>query len=146
MRTVSLPKLTGLVFACLVFMTVASVAMAQTQPAAKAGDGKAMKNPVKSSPQSIEAGHAVYQKSCAHCHGAAGKGDGTVAAQMPTKPSNLADEKWENGSTDGEIFLSIRDGVAPKMAMKPFKGKITDQDIWNIVNYIRSIGPKLKTK
>ena len=29
-------------------------------------------------------------------------------------------------------------------AMKGFKGKIPDQDIWNVINYVRSLGPKEK--
>ena len=30
--------------------------------------------------------------------------------------------------------------------MKGFKGKIPDQDIWNVINYVRSLGPKKKKK
>ena len=31
-------------------------------------------------------------------------------------------------------------------AMKGFKGKIPDQDIWNVINYVRSLGPQKKKK
>jgi hypothetical protein len=58
-----------------------------------------------------------------------------------TKPSDLSDAKWDHGSTDGEIFVAIRDGIGPKFEMKGQKGKITDQDMWHLVNYIRSLGP-----
>ena len=33
----------------------------------------------------------------------------------------------------------IKNGVAPDFNMVPFKDKLKDDDIWNIVNYIRSI-------
>jgi len=50
-----------------------------------------------------------------------------------THPSNLTDDKWDRGSTDGEIFLVIRDGAGPKFDMKGYKSKMTEPDIWNIV-------------
>jgi hypothetical protein len=58
-----------------------------------------------------------------------------------TRPSDLSDAKWDHGATDGEIFVSIRDGIGPKFEMKGQKGKITDQDMWHLVNYVRSLGP-----
>jgi len=62
-----------------------------------------------------------------------------------TKPSNLSDDKWDHGSTDGEIFVVIRDGVPPKFEMKGQKGKLMDQDMWNLVNFLRSLNPKTKS-
>jgi hypothetical protein len=52
---------------------------------------------------------------------------------------------WDHGSTDGEIFTNIKDGVGPKFDMKPMKAKIPmETDIWNVVNYLRSLGPKAR--
>jgi mono/diheme cytochrome c family protein len=130
-----------LLMCALVTAITARVGLSQSGTATNSA-GKAPKNPVKSSPQSIEAGQKAYQTSCAPCHGAAGKGDGAVAKNLAVKPSDLTDPKWEHGSTDGEIFVNIRDGIGPQMKMKAFKGKVSDQDIWNIVNYLRSIGSK----
>ena len=106
-------------------------------------EGKAMKNPVASSAESIAAGQAAYAKNCRFCHGAEAKGDGTMAPK-DTHPSDLTDAKWDRGATDGEIFLVIRDGAGPDMKMKGYKGRIADNEIWNIVNYVRSLGPKKK--
>src|SRR5262245_56620859 len=130
-----------LLMCALVTAITARVGLSQSG-AATNNAGTALKNPVKSSPQSIEAGQKTYQTSCAPCHGATGKGAGAVAKNLTVKPSDLTDPKWEHGSTDGKIFVNIRDGVAPQMKMKAFKGKVSDQDIWNIVNYLRSIGSK----
>jgi mono/diheme cytochrome c family protein len=101
-----------------------------------------LKNPVKTSAESIDAGAKLFKTSCAPCHGAAAKGDGAAAKSMTTKPSDLTDPKWEHGSTDGEIFVSIRDGIGPKFAMKGYKGKVTDENMWHIVNYLRSLAAK----
>jgi mono/diheme cytochrome c family protein len=104
-------------------------------------EGKKLKNPVASSPESIKAGQTAYQRNCRFCHGADAKGDGPMAPEG-THPSSLIDAKWDRGSTDGEIFLVIRDGAGPKFDMKGYKSKMTETDIWNLVNYIRSLQAK----
>lgn len=97
-----------------------------------------LKNPVKSSAASIAAGERVYKKYCKFCHGDDAKGDGALAPKG-THPPDLTDAKWDKGSTDGDIFASIRDGIGPKFDMKPQKDRIPDQDIWSSVNYLRSL-------
>jgi mono/diheme cytochrome c family protein len=105
-------------------------------------EGKKMKNPVAVTPASIAAGKASYTKNCAFCHGAEAKGDGKMAPK-DTHPSDLTDAKWDRGSTDGEIFQVIRHGAGPDMKMRPFPAaRIPDTEVWNIVNYLRSVGPK----
>jgi mono/diheme cytochrome c family protein len=103
-------------------------------------DAAKNENPVKPDATSIAAGKAIYDKQCAVCHGAAGKGDGKMAAQLDPKPSDLTDAEWKHGSTDGELFLVISDG-ARNTGMKPYKAKLTAHQIWDVINYIRSIGP-----
>ncbi|MDE2905752.1 MAG: c-type cytochrome [Acidobacteriota bacterium] len=46
---------------------------------------------------------------------------------------------WQHGSSDGEIFAVIRDGVGPDFAMDAFGGPLADEEIWHVVNYIRSL-------
>ena len=103
--------------------------------------GKKMKNPVASSPESIKAGQQLFQKNCRFCHGADAKGNGPMAPEG-THPSNLTDDKWDRGSTDGEIFLVIQNGAGPKFDMKGQKSKLSETDTWNIVNYLRSLQAK----
>ena len=50
------------------------------------------------------------------------KGDGAMGEELNPKPSNLADADWKHGSTDGEIFTVIRDGVK-STGMKAFSRK-----------------------
>jgi mono/diheme cytochrome c family protein len=104
-------------------------------------DAAKTKNPVASSVESIAAGKATFTKNCRFCHGADAKGNGPMAPK-DTHPSDLTDAKWDRGSSDGEIFVVIRDGAGPKFDMKGYKGKLTDPEIWNVVNYLRSIGTK----
>lgn len=99
-----------------------------------------VKNPVPSGPESIAAGKAVYDKNCANCHGDTGKGDGKMGEELNPKPPNLTDGEWKHGSTDGEIYKVIHDGSA-KTGMKAYGRKLTEHQIWDVINYIRSIGP-----
>ena len=106
-------------------------------------EGKKMKNPVAANAASVAAGKASYSKNCRFCHGTEAKGDGP-SAPKGSKPSDLTDAQWTRGGTDGEIFLVIREGTAPKFEMKGFKGRMTDQEMWNVVNFLRSVGPQKK--
>lgn len=101
----------------------------------------ALKNAVPVSAVSIAAGQALYQKQCAGCHGDSGKGDGAMGEELNPKPSNLADADWKHGSSDGEIFTVIRDGVR-STGMKAYSRKLTTHQLWDVVNYVRSVGPK----
>jgi mono/diheme cytochrome c family protein len=66
-------------------------------------------------------------------------------APKTMKPSNLADATWDRGSSDGEIFWVIQNGAPPKYDMKGLKGKVSDPDIWNIVNFVRTLGGAAKS-
>lgn len=117
-----------------------SVATASAQGNAEA---KKIKNPVASSAQSIAAGQATYAKMCRFCHGDKAEGNGKMAPKG-SNPPNLTDAEWKFGDTDGEIFTVLQNGTPPNFVMKGYKGKVPDQELWNIVNYLRSLGPPRK--
>jgi mono/diheme cytochrome c family protein len=108
---------------------------------AQSKDAAKMKNPVKATPESIDAGKTAYNKYCKFCHNEGGTGNGALAPK-DTHPPNLIDAKWDHGSTDGEIFENIKEGIGPKFDMKAMKAKMKDEDIWNVVNYLRSLAKK----
>ena len=137
MRRVSIAVIPALVFAVAALTSVSAGA----QGPGGSPEGKKMKNPVASSAESIAAGKAAFAKNCRFCHNADGKGNGPMAPEG-THPSNLTDDKWDRGSTEGEIFLVIQNGAGPKFEMKGYKSKMTDPEIWNVVNFLRSIQAK----
>jgi len=98
-----------------------------------------IKNPIAVTPESIAAGKKAYSK-CASCHGINGEG-GAGNDLIPAAPS-LVDGKWTHGASDGEIFNNIKNGVGPEFNMVPFKDQLNDGEIWNLVNYLRSIAKK----
>lgn len=100
-------------------------------------DAKKLKNPIPYSKKSITQGRSVYMRNCTGCHGADGKATVDVVADATDLTSpNL----WKNGSTEGEIFRSIREGQGA--SMPTFKAQIKEEDIWHLVNYIRSLWPE----
>ncbi|MGE3707377.1 MAG: cytochrome c [Vicinamibacterales bacterium] len=123
--------------------TLAYVAGAGAQTPGGNAAAKKLKNPIKPTPTSINAGKALYTKHCLSCHGAAGKGDGKFAPKN-SPPADLSDAEWKRGSTDGEIFAVVRDGAAPELIMRGYKGRMTEEEIWNVVNYVRSLASKGK--
>lgn len=100
----------------------------------------AVKNPVAATKASIAKGQQNYNKACRHCHGSNGLGDGSLAPQNPS-PANLTDDKWDHGSSDGEIYFIIANGLRDS-EMKGVRSEMSAIDMWHIVNYLRSIGPK----
>ena len=102
------------------------------------------KNPVPTSADSIKAGRAIYAKNCAGCHGLQGKGDGASAPKGST-PANLVAGKFKHGGSDSDIFKSIEEGIGPKpMIMKPWGEKLSDEDIWNTINFLRDLAKRAK--
>lgn len=95
-----------------------------------------MANPVKSSAESLKAGKELWVKHCQSCHGKVGKGDGTKAAQLKTEPGNFSTPVFQK-QTDGSLFYKVSEG---REDMPSFKKKIPDtDDIWNLVNYMRTM-------
>jgi mono/diheme cytochrome c family protein len=122
-------------------MMGASVFAARAGRQSRSSAPSNLKNPVAASAASLAAGKKLYDAQCASCHGIAGKGDGKAGAMLKPPPSDLTDAVWKHGSSDGEIFALIRDGVK-RTSMRAYGDKIATGDIWNLVNYVRSLGPK----
>ena len=98
-----------------------------------------IKNPVAATPESVAAGKRAYGQLCANCHGPSGMGDGSNGGL--DQPSDLTDGVWDFGSTDGEIFTVIRDGLSGK-DMGGYGERLKEADIWNVVNFIRTLAQK----
>ena len=94
-----------------------------------------MANPVKSDAEALSSGKELWVKNCQSCHGKSGKGDGPKASQLKTQPEDLGSAVIQK-QPDGALFYKTSEG---REDMPSFKKKITDQDdIWTIVNYIRT--------
>jgi mono/diheme cytochrome c family protein len=85
-------------------------------------------------------GKETFQTTCAACHGAEGKGDGVAAAALDPKPRNLSDPAYVSTLSDDHLYKVISEGgaavgLSPMMAA--WGGTLSEQDIWNVIAYIR---------
>ena len=92
--------------------------------------------------KSIARGRQFYLTSCVECHDQDGKGLNRRDFNA-TAPADLTDpDAWKHGTSAAAIFASIRNGT--KEDMPPFQGKLRDDDIWHVVNFVRSLWPEEK--
>ena len=107
---------------------------AQTKPWVVPSNFKTTKNPVAMSDASTKAGQVIFAKNCTPCHGKTGLGDGIKARVLKDFPGDFTKAEFQN-QTDGELFYKTKNG---KGEMPKYEGKLADEDIWNIVNYLRT--------
>jgi mono/diheme cytochrome c family protein len=94
-------------------------------------------NPVPYSPASIARGKTFFLQNCQSCHDEDGR---ARSAAVAIAADLTAPEKWKFGTSDAQVFKTIKSGAAE--AMPPFGADLKDDQIWDIVNFIRSIGPE----
>jgi mono/diheme cytochrome c family protein len=95
---------------------------------------KSMANPVKADDASVQAGAMLYKKNCASCHGKVGLGDGVKSRTLETFPGDFTVEGFQS-QTDGEHFYKTKFG---RGEMPKYDKKIPDEDIWHMINYMRT--------
>jgi mono/diheme cytochrome c family protein len=107
----------------------------------ESGDNVVLQNPVKATAASIAKGKDLFAKDCATCHGLKANGNTPTGKALNPPASNLTDAAWKHGGTDGEIFTTITKGIAGT-GMTPWEKSVLEKDRWNLVNYIKTMGPK----
>ncbi len=81
----------------------------------------------------------TWEKSCAKCHGADGKGKTKMGEKLGIK--DYTDAKVQAEMKDDEAFKSIKDGLKDKegkVLMKPAEG-LSDDEIKGLVAYVRTL-------
>jgi len=135
----------------LALLTVFSLAFAlwvqalwaqKDQPPAKEykipPEAAARANPIKPSTESLAKGKKMYVIDCAMCHGDKGDGKGDMGADYKNMPDFSNPDTLKN-RTGGELFYITRNG---KGEMPAEDNRAKDDDIWNMVNYVRAFAKK----
>ncbi len=103
------------------------------QQAIAAGDAATL-NPLEGNAEAIEAGRQLYSNTCLFCHGAAG-----IGARAP----NLVEGMFRpNGGADDAIAYGIILQGRPGTLMGGYDGTLSEDQIWQIISYLRSEGIK----
>lgn len=96
-------------------------------------------NPIDATEESLARGKMLFQQNCITCHGVDGRGDGPQAESLDPAPADIRQHLPYH--TDPQFFTFISQGVGgtamPAWGVD-FGGSITDEDIWNIINYLRT--------
>jgi copper transport protein len=104
----------------------------------EATPGLTLTNPFLPDEASLKIGRDLFNKNCLACHGKQGRGNGPAAASLAIKPPDYGSGHLDI-HTDGDIFYWIQNGVSQGSPMPAFKGKLTDDEIWHVVNYVRRL-------
>jgi len=93
------------------------------------------KNPFANDPKAAKLGEFQFRSNCAFCHGLAAKGGG--------RGPDLTRAQKHHGNSDADLFRTINEGV-PGTAMPPNGATqqgvgMTDEEIWQVITYIRSV-------
>jgi mono/diheme cytochrome c family protein len=105
--------------------------------------------PLTASAGDVEKGKAAYAANCLSCHGETGKGDGPVGAVLQPPPRDFSvgdfafdtDEDGTKGS-DADLKNVISKGAGAfggNQMMAPWAGVLSDEDIDNVVAFVRSL-------
>ena len=93
-----------------------------------------LKNPMPPTPASVAAGKALFEINCLICHGQTSAERGPVGKKLVPPPPGL-DHDMVKGLSDSTIFKAITFGFG---RMPVFQDKLTPQERWNLVNFLRT--------
>lgn len=91
-------------------------------------------NPVPLNSESIALGKESYEEACLTCHGKNAGGGNPADFEGKMTPPNLVERLTHH--TDGDFFWKIQNG---KGEMPAFKEDLNPDEIWNIINFIKSV-------
>ena len=89
-------------------------------------------------PLDLAEGKAIYDRSCASCHGATGLGDGPAGQAMNPKPPAIGTLDHMRGVTPALTYRVLSVGIAGT-PMAGFAGTLTPEQRWNVVGYVTSL-------
>lgn len=84
----------------------------------------------------------IYSTYCVQCHGLKRNGTGINTPALSVKPRDHTDSKAMGDLPDKEIFTAIQEGglaVNKSVLMPAWGGVLTDQEITEMVKYLRQV-------
>lgn len=127
-------KFVWIVLLVLLISACASATSAPLEVEAVPAEYFGKTNPLDES--ATELGAETFQSTCASCHGEKGRGDGPASASLNPPPKNLFELKEQVG--DDYLYWKISEGSLGT-AMLAWKGILTEEQIWELVSFIRNL-------
>lgn len=101
-------------------------------------------NPVAANAESAAKGEKLFVQRCAGCHGKKADGKGPNSLDILPRPRNLRNSWFVTSVTDRRLFESILYGVQGTAMPSWIDYGLSNNDVGDLVNFIRSINPKPK--
>lgn len=106
---------------------------------------RSLRNPYPQAQMIIDVGGKLYTAHCASCHASKGSGDGDAGRDLAPSPAFLAYLIKHPRSVDEYLLWTISEGgVQFGSKMPTFKETLTEQQIWQIVTYMRADFPDVR--
>lgn len=99
-----------------------------------------IENPIEETPENLIIAKNLWTKHCKSCHGKIGLGDGTKSEELDSEVPNFSDVSFQS-QTDGDLYYKTKEG---REDMPGFGKKITEEDIWLLVNHMRTQKKSIK--
>jgi cytochrome c553 len=103
--------------------------------------GKDNSNPIPATDESISEGQEHFGHHCGICHGLDGQATGVPFAEKMSPPIPRLTSKSVQEYKDGQLKWIIENGINPS-GMPAWKGILSDEEMWKVVNYIRHLPPE----
>jgi mono/diheme cytochrome c family protein len=126
----------------LALLSYATTVKAQEKPYVPwvaPADAKAVKSPLKKTPDNLKAAQETFRENCEVCHGPKGDGNGPTAKTLTIKPANFTDAKLMSQETDGSLFWKMSKG---RGAMPSWEDQLSETERWQLVMYIKTFSAK----
>ena len=103
--------------------------------------GSKQRNPMPEDEENIRHGQKVFVGYCAICHGSDGHATGVPFAGRMSPPVPDLGSADVQSYSDGQLKWIIENGIYPS-GMPASKGLFGDEEIWQMVHYIRHLPSK----
>ena len=103
--------------------------------------GKDTPNPVPATPENVADGREHFGHHCGICHGLDGEATGVPFADKMSPPVPSLSSSEVQDYKDGQLKWIIENGINPS-GMPSWKGILSDEEMWKLVDYMRHLPPK----
>ncbi|HYM12519.1 MAG TPA: c-type cytochrome [Bryobacterales bacterium] len=100
-------------------------------------EARSRPNPLAAAPAAAKEGLALYQQSCAVCHGSDGRSDTPIGRGLYPPALDLTSPHVKRWS-DAELFWIIRNGIR-LTGMPAWNGQLSDDQTWKTVLAVREL-------
>jgi mono/diheme cytochrome c family protein len=89
--------------------------------------------------EAVAAGARIFQENCATCHGEHADGHGSAAVGLVPPPADFRTGVVLEQHSDAYLYYRLSTGK-PGTAMPSFHGVLDEQERWQVITYLRSLG------